>query len=70
MVALELDDAQRRCPAFNSAHEGKACIDEEYDELWREIKNDKRDPKVRATRMREEACQLAAMAVRLMVDCT
>jgi hypothetical protein len=48
---------------FNSFHEGYAVIREELDELWDEIKGgqDKQ-------RMREEAMQVGAMALRFMAD--
>jgi hypothetical protein len=66
LVAAELWEALRRFPALNSPHEGYAVILEELDELWHEIKaNDGRGPKARA-----EACQVAAMAVRYMIDLT
>lgn len=70
LVATELDRARSRFGDFNSAHEGYAVLLEEMDELWSEIKDDRRDPIERAVAMRAEACQLAAMATRLMVDCT
>ncbi len=62
---------------FHSAHEGFAVLDEERDELWDEIKT---NPKAYATamdpfgtkawrnRMRKEAIQLAAMAVRFVAE--
>ncbi len=51
---------------FNSAHEGYGVILEELDELWDEIKKKRRlrDPKL----MKEEAIQVAAMAVRFIYD--
>ena len=62
----ELVRAQAKFPKFNSAHEGYAVIKEEFDELWEEIKkNEKtRDP----VRMRKEAVQVAAMALRFIED--
>ena len=53
---------------MHSYHEGISVIEEEYDELWDEIKlkPSKRDPK----RLREEAKQVAAMALRFMIDLT
>lgn len=49
---------------FNSAHEGYAVIKEELDELWDVIKSthDYRN-------MQDEARQVAAMALRFLVDC-
>jgi hypothetical protein len=65
-VAAELSRATGKFGAFASAHEGYAVILEELDELKAEIwKNQKvRD----VTKMRAEACQVAAMAIRFMVD--
>ena len=63
-VTAEYIRASKIFPPFNSAHEGFAIIAEEYDELWEEIKKKNRDP----IRMREEATQLAAMAIRFLVD--
>jgi NTP pyrophosphatase (non-canonical NTP hydrolase) len=63
-VASEVRRATTRHPPFNSAHEGYSVILEELDELWDEVK--KRQKNV-AT-MREEAIQVAAMAVRFVLD--
>ena len=51
---------------FNSAHEGYAVLLEEVDELWDEVKvrRSQRD----LNKMRKEACQVAAMAIRFMID--
>jgi NTP pyrophosphatase (non-canonical NTP hydrolase) len=53
---------------YNSPHEGYAVILEELDELFDEvkIKREHRDP----GKMRAEACQVAACALRFMVDLT
>lgn len=80
-VRMELYDAQTRFPAFHSAHEGYAVILEELDELKREVfwgdkraKNwaighPERDAEVEAKRrLREEAIQVAAMALRFIID--
>lgn len=62
-VEKELKQAQANFPAFNSAHEGYAAIKEELDELWDKIK-------ANATydEMEEEAIQIAAMALRFLMD--
>ena len=52
---------------FNSAHEGWAVLLEEVEELWDEVK---KSPKNRdIVKMREEAIQVAAMALRFLHDC-
>lgn len=61
-VRLEIDRAMRKFPAFKSRHEGYAVILEELDELWQEIKHGSPE------RAREEATQVAAMALRFLVD--
>ncbi len=65
-VTEELQSAMRKFPPFNSPHEGYAVILEELDELWDEVK--KNPPHKGA--MREEATQVAAMAIRFMLECT
>lgn len=51
-------------PKFNSPHEGYAVIREELDELWEKVKaNEGRDWFARC-----EAIQIAAMALRYVVD--
>ena len=70
LVDAELMRARNSFADFNSAHEGYAVLLEEMDELWREIKDEKRDPIERAIALRAEATQVAAMAIRLMMDCT
>lgn len=63
-VERELGRAQDKFPPFNSAHEGYAVILEELDELWQEVKDKAGQPH----KVREEAIQVAAMAVRFIVD--
>ena len=65
-VTTELDRAIRKCPKLNSAHEGFAVILEELDELKTEVwrKQSKRRPK----KMRQEAVQIAAMAMRFALE--
>ncbi|SFW16281.1 hypothetical protein [Chitinophaga sancti] len=50
---------------FNSAHEGFAVLKEEVDELWDEVKKDGSKE-----RMRAEAVQVAAMAIRFINELT
>lgn len=71
-VIAELYDAMCKYPPMNSAHEGYAILLEEVHELWECVrakqgthtKNGERDEDA----MRKEAIQVAAMAVRFMVD--
>ena len=65
-VLVEHREATSRFPSFRSRHEGYAIIKEELDELWEEIKTKNTDE----ARLRKEAVQLAAMALRFVVDCT
>lgn len=66
LVRCELETAMERYPAMASAHEGWAVILEEMDELWDEVKKSpkNRDPEA----MKAEAIQLAAMAMRFLID--
>lgn len=63
----ELNKAMTNWPAFNSAHEGFAVLKEEVDELWDHVKTNqtKRD----IAKMKKEALQVAAMALRFAIDC-
>jgi hypothetical protein len=63
-----LSEVRRACkqhPPFASAHEGFAVLWEEVEELWREVQ--KRQGEMR--RIRFEAMQVGAMAVRIMAEC-
>lgn len=51
---------------FASAHEGYSVILEELDELWEEVKRKRSDRS--PERLRAEAMQIAAMAVKFMTD--
>lgn len=65
-VADELDRATSKFGRFNSGHEGWAVIQEEVDELWAEVKANRGD----ASAARREAIQIAAMALRYIIDVT
>lgn len=67
---LQVTDELRRAtelhPPMVSAHEGYAIILEELDELWLEVM---KKPSIRSKeKMLAEAKQVAAMALRFMVD--
>ncbi len=63
-VAAEVARARAAHRAMAGPHEGYAVILEELDELWDEVKAHVQDP----ARMRAEALQVAAMAVRFIED--
>jgi NTP pyrophosphatase (non-canonical NTP hydrolase) len=65
-VRREFGDATKKFGPFNSAHEGFAILKEEVDELWDEVKAKQgaRD----LAKMRKEAIQVAAMAIRFVHD--
>jgi NTP pyrophosphatase (non-canonical NTP hydrolase) len=66
-VVSEFNRASSIYPRFNSVHEGYAVLLEEVEELWDEIK---KSPKKRdLNKIREEAVQVAAMALRFLHDC-
>lgn len=65
---MELRAASEKFAPFNSAHEGYAVLLEEVDELWDEVKI-RTDFRSRE-KMRKEAIQVAAMALRFVVDLT
>lgn len=50
---------------FNSEHEGHSVIEEEFDELWEAIKNNKTTHRVDRL---AEAMQLGAMAMKYLVS--
>jgi hypothetical protein len=65
-VEEEFSEARRKYKPFNSFHEGYAVLEEEVDELWDEVK---RKPSARSMdAMRAEAVQVAAMAMRILVE--
>ncbi len=65
MVTAESHRAAQLFTPFNSPHEGFAVLLEEVDELWAEVKSRDRS----GAAMREEAVQVAAMALRFLTDC-
>ena len=63
-VEVELYRAVRKFAPFNSPHEGHSVIREEFDELWKHVMEDTG----RSAAARAEAIQLAAMALRYVMD--
>jgi hydrogenase maturation factor len=63
-VANEVARAMAKFPPFNSGHEGKAVIEEEVEELWELIKENRSTSRD----ARDEAIQIAAMAIRYVHD--
>ena len=59
----EVKSAKEQFPDFHSKHEGYAVLLEEVDELWDDIKSNNEEG------MYGEAIQVAAMAVRFILDC-
>ena len=62
LVRAEYMAAAKKFPAFHSAHEGYAVILEELDELWADVKQNNNN------NARNEAIQVAAMAIRFYLD--
>lgn len=62
----ELQRAMKNWPAFNSAHEGLAVLEEEVCELKRWVYTNQR--KRELSQMRKEAIQVAAMALRFALE--
>lgn len=67
-VAAELRSARRQWGNMASPHEAHSVILEEVEEFWEEVKANKGDANLRKVRMSKELVQVAAMAVRAMVD--
>lgn len=65
-IADELQRAQAKWPAMNSAHEAYAVILEEVEEFWAEVRKKQTDYDIRA--MYDELVQIAAMAARAADD--
>ncbi len=64
-VVAELERATALHGPMSSPHEGYAVLQEEVNELWEEVKANIRDDDT----MRAEAIQVAAMAIRFILDC-
>ncbi len=62
LVLGELTSAVEAFSPFASPHEGYAVILEELDGLWDGVKRDD------VTRARKQAIQVAAMAIRFLLD--
>ena len=67
-VKKEYLSAVTKFGKFHNAHEGFAVLLEEVDELWDNVKLNQKIP-MRNELMREEAIQVAAMAIRFIIDC-
>jgi hypothetical protein len=65
-VRAEYISAAARFDPFHSNHEGYAIIKEEFEELWEEIKSER--PTACSPKIEKEAIQLAAMALRFLID--
>lgn len=65
LIIREYAGASNKFGAFRSIHEGWGVIREEYLELEEEIRKKDYDVK----KMRHEATQLGAMAIRFIYDC-
>lgn len=63
-IAMEARRGMAKFAAFNSPHEGKSVIEEELDELWEHVKANTG----RSADARQEAIQVAAMALRYAHD--
>jgi hypothetical protein len=66
-IKTETYYAMKKYPEFNSLHEAYAVILEEIDELWENVKmkQENRIPE----NIRKELIQIAAMAIRTLIDC-
>ncbi len=67
-IRKEFKSATENWGGFNSLHEAYAIILEEVDELWEEVKLSQKKPE-HIKIAREEAIQVATMAIRLIYDC-
>jgi hypothetical protein len=66
----EYNRVTKKFPPFRSTHEGIAIIEEEFLELRQEVFTKSTTSKEYTDlRIRKEAVQVAAMALRFLVDC-
>ena len=66
---IEFLAATQKFGKFHNTHEGYTVLLEEVDELWENVKlNQSKNPN-RIKKIREEAIQVGAMAIRLIHDC-
>ncbi len=68
VVRAEYISARKRFPSIVSAHEGYAILLEEVDELWEEVKGNKRPMAEYKTACRAEAVQVCAMALAFIIE--
>jgi len=68
LIREEFEKAREEFPPFHSNHEGYAVIKEELDELWYEIRTHPGGPFSCDERIEREAVQVAAMALRFLID--
>ena len=67
-VKKEFNFAISKWDGFSSLHEAYAIVLEEVDELWEEVKRSQKNPE-HIELAKEEAIQVATMAIRLIFDC-
>jgi NTP pyrophosphatase (non-canonical NTP hydrolase) len=67
-IKKKRDDPNHPWRDYQSFHEGYALLLEELDELWEEVRKKPHKRDKEATRT--EAMQIAAVAIRFMVDLT
>ena len=68
-VREEYLKALKKFGSFHNAHEGYAVLLEEVDELWENVKLNQSHIK-RDLKIMQEAIQVAAMAIRIIVECS
>jgi hypothetical protein len=67
-MAKECIRARSLYPPFHNAHEDYAVLLEEVDELWEAVRLKQSNPD-RDRKILEEANQIGAMAIRIILDC-